>query len=176
MAAKLAHPKNDHFSTCFSRVARRVYVAQPRVFQVFCSPSQAGSADVRPEAVGPAVWPAAAVKGRENRQKSLFLRIFGGLVRLGRSADRLGTHIPGFSGPLRFIAILHNFFPPITLAGTAVQSGLGQNRQKTVKKHRFCCTFCGRPRPNQLADRPDRDISETGWQCRFWGCKKIAPL
>jgi hypothetical protein len=59
-------------------------VAQPRVFQLFCRPSQAGSADVRPEAVGPAVWPTAAVKGRENRQKSLFLRIFTGLVRPDR--------------------------------------------------------------------------------------------
>ena len=132
MAAKLAHPKNGQFLMCFSRVARRVCVAQPRVFQVFCSPSQAGSADVRPEAVGQAVWPAAAVKGRENRQKLLFLRIFDRLARPDHAADWLRTHIPGFSGPLSFIAILHNFFPPITLAGTAVQSGLGQNRPKIV--------------------------------------------
>ena len=168
----MAHPKNGHFLTCFSRVARRVFVAQPRVFQLFCSPSQAGSADVRPEAVGPAVWPAAAVKGRENRQKSLFLRIFGVPVRLGRSADRLGTHIPGFYGPWAFIAILHNFFPPITLAGTAVQSDLGQNRPKAVKKRRFRPYFDGRPRPNRQADRPDRHIPDTGWQCRLWRCKK----
>ena len=53
-------------------------------------------------------------------------------MRPDRAADRFGTHIPGFSGPLSFIAILHNFFPPITLAGTAVQSGLGQNRPKIV--------------------------------------------
>ena len=60
-----------------------------RFLKIYC-PSQAGSADVRPESVRSAVCRLATTKNVKNQPFSTFLRIFARAVRPSRVTDRSG--------------------------------------------------------------------------------------
>ena len=111
--------------------------------------------------------PSKVAKIVKNRR---FCRFKIRLVRPGRLSYRLGTHIPGFPGPLCINTILQNFFPIPSLAVTNGQSRLSKSRRKNAKKWLY---FNGRLRPNRPADRPDRRVPDTSWPCLFRLWKKI---
>ena len=67
------------------------------------------------------------------------------------------------------------FFPLISWPGRPFKVAWVKIGQRPSKNAVYRPYFDGRPRPNRQADRPDRHIRKTGWQCRFWGCKKIDP-
>ena len=144
----------------------RFFVAHPQAVQRMCGWRRSDQPFGRQR-------PSKVAKIVKNRR---FCRFIIRLVWPDRLSDSLGTHIPGYSGPLCINTIMNNFFPITSLAVTNGQSRLGKMPTKKRIKVWFWLCFNGRFRPNRPTDRPDRRVPDTSWPCllRLW--KKIRPF